>query len=88
MRSLGLMDFSQQCPKRGSIGPFLALIHGTPSQGIQNKLEFWVIERVYQLSSPGRTNKPLFWMLADKRILPDFNNFGQNVDQIWPVWQF
>ena len=71
-------------PKKGVYWPFLALILGTPSQGIQNKLEFWVLKRVYQVLSPERAYKPLFWTFADKRILPNFDKFGPNVDQIWP----
>ena len=75
-------------PKKGARWPSLAFILGPPSQGIQNKLEFWVPERVHPVSRPGRANKPYFWAFADKRIFSNFDEFGPNVDQIWPFWKF
>ena len=39
-------------PQKGVGWPFLAIIPGTPSQGIPKQLEFEVPERVYQVSQP------------------------------------
>ena len=75
-------------PKKGARWPSLAFLLGPPSQGIQNELYFWAPERVYQESRPGRAKKRLFWVFADKRILPNFDEFWPNVDQIWPFWKF
>ena len=74
--------FYLQTPKKGVYWPFLAMIPGTPSQGIPKQLEFAVLERLYQVSPPGRTNKAFFWAFADKRIFPNFAFFGPKVDQI------
>ena len=74
--------FYLQTPKKGVGWPFLAIIPGTPSQGIPKQLEFAVPERVYQVSRPGRANKPLSWAFADKRIFPNFAFFGPKVDQM------
>ena len=79
--SYSIILLTENAQKRGWLA-FLAIIPGTPSQGIPKQLEFAVPERVYQVSQPGRANKPLSWAFADKRIFPNFAFFGPKVDQI------
>ena len=41
-----------------------------------------------QVSSPGKGQQTPFLTFGDKMILPNFDNFGPNVDQIWPFQEF
>ena len=61
--------FYLQTPKKGVYWPFLALILGTPTQALKILTVMGCLERVYQVSKPGKANQHLFWAFSDKRMI-------------------
>ena len=61
--------FYLQTPKKGVYWPFLALILGTPSQALKIITVLGCLERVYQVSRPGKANQSLFWAFSVKRMI-------------------
>jgi len=61
--------FYLQTPKKGVFWPFLALLLGTPSQALKILTVLGYLEKVYQVSRPGKANQPLFWAFSVKRMI-------------------
>ena len=61
--------FYLQTPKKGVYWPFLALILGAPTQALKILTVLGCLERVYQVSRPGKANQPLFWAFSVKRMI-------------------
>ena len=61
--------FYLQTPKKGVFWPFLALLLGTPSQALKILTVLGCLEKVYQVSRPGKANQPLFWAFSVKRMI-------------------
>ena len=77
--------FYLQTPKKGVYWPFLALILGTPSQALKIVTVLGCLERVYQVSRPGKANQPLFWAFSVKRMivyLDGGDEVGADLDEL------
>ena len=73
--------FYLQTPKKGVYWPFLALILGTPSQALKIVTVLGCLERVYQVSRPGKANQPLFWAFSVKRMILYNININLNTNK-------
>ena len=61
--------FYLQTPKKGVFWPFLALLLGTPSQALKILTVLGCLEKVYQVSRPGKANQLLFGAFSVKRMI-------------------